>query len=199
MKLYYAPGACSTATQIVLAEAGIAAESVKVDLRSKELPGGGSFLAINPKGQVPALVLDDGDVLTEGAVIMQYIADQAGASQLLPPPGSMARYHVLEWVNYVATELHKTFSPLNRPNTPAEFRELTRTMLLPRVFGVLDKRLGENQYLAGDTFTIADAYCFVVMEWTRHLTIDLSAWPNLIAYLNRIRQRPAVKSVVGSP
>lgn len=196
MKLYHAPGACSTASRIVLEEAGIAVEPVEVNLRDKTLPDGTSFLSINPKGQVPALVLDDGEVLTEGAVIMQYIADQAPASGLLPAPGNMARYRVLEWTNYIATELHKTFSPLNRPNTPPEFREITRAALLPRVFGVLNDRLAVSEYLAGDTFSIADAYAFVVLGWTKRQDIDLSAWPNIQTYLTRIEVRPSVKAAL---
>ncbi|MGV1822363.1 glutathione transferase GstA [Agrobacterium tumefaciens] len=196
MKLYHTPGACSTASRIVLEEAGIAVEPVEVNLRDKTLPDGTSFLEVNPKGQVPALVLGSGEVLTEGAVIMQYIADQAPASGLLPPPGKIERYRVLEWTNYIATELHKSFSPLNRPNTPPEFREIVKTALLPRVFGVLNQRLAARDYLAGDSFSIADAYAFVILSWTRPQEIDLSAWPNIQTYLKRIADRPAVKAVM---
>ena len=198
MQLYHTPGACSTASRIVLEEAGIDVEAVPVNLKDKTLPDGTSYLAVNPKGQVPALVLDDGEVLTEGAVIMQYIADQAPASGLLPPPGSLARYRVLEWTNYVATELHKTFSPLNRPNTPPAFAELTKTALLPRVFGVLDSRLATGDHLAGTRFTIEDAYAFVVLGWARRQDIDLSRWPHIQAYLGRIAARPAVQAALSA-
>lgn len=195
MKLYHTPGACSTASLIVIKEVGIPVELVQVDLKTKMLADGGSLLGVNPKGQVPTLVLDSGEVLTEGAVIMQFIADQAPQAGLLPPPGDMKRYRVLGWVNYVATELHKTFSPLNRPYTPLEFREITKAMLLPRVFGVLNETLKANQYLAGDTFTIADAYAFVVLQWTKIQQISLLPWPSIEAYLERIEVRPSVRSV----
>ncbi|MBY2911439.1 glutathione transferase GstA [Rhizobium leguminosarum] len=196
MKLYQVPGACSTASRIVLEEAAIPIDLANVDLRSKILEDGTSYLDVNPKGQVPALVLDDGQILTEAAVIMQYVADQAPASGLLPPPGNFARYRVLEWTNYIATELHKTFSPLNRPNTPAEYRDQTRAMFLPRVFGVLDARLADSSYLAGETFTIADAYAFVVLGWAEKVELDLSAWPRIVAYLQRISERPSVQKVL---
>ncbi|MGR6429719.1 glutathione transferase GstA [Rhizobium sp. PAMB 3174] len=198
MKLYEVPGACSTASRIVLEEGGIPVALETVDIRTKNLADGTSYLAVNPKGQVPALVLDDGRILTEGAVIMQYIADQVPDSGLLPPPGSFERYRVLEWTNYIATELHKTFSPLNRPNTPVEYREQTRSMFLPRVFSVLDARLAESPYLAGDTFTIADAYAFVVLGWAKRVDLDLSAWPRIGAYLERIGERPSVRKVMSS-
>lgn len=196
MKLYQVPGTCSTASRIVLEEAAIMIDLQDVDLRTKSLQDGTSYLAVNPKGQVPALVLEDGQILTEGAVIMQYVADQAPASGLLPPPGDFARYRVLEWTNYIATELHKTFSPLNRPNTPVEYRELIKSTLLPRVFGVIEARLAENAYLAGDTFTIADAYAYVVLGWAKMAELDLSAWPRISAYLQRVGERPSVQKVV---
>jgi glutathione S-transferase len=196
MQLYHTPGTCSMASRIVLAEAGINADSVVVNLKDKTLPDGNSYLQVNPKGQVPALVLNDGEVLTEGAVILQYIADQAPETGLLPPAGDLARYRVLEWNNYIATELHKTFSPLMRPNTPPEFAEITKTALLPRAFGVLDRRLAMSDYLGGTTFSIADAYAFVILGWTKRLEMDLSTWPNIQTYLKRIESRPAVQSVL---
>ncbi|MGV1989209.1 glutathione transferase GstA [Agrobacterium sp. 22-221-1] len=196
MKLYQVPGACSTASRIVLEEAAIPVDLVDVDLRTKSLGDGTSYLDVNPKGQVPALVLDNGEVLTEGAVIMQYVADQVPASGLLPPLGEFDRYRVLEWTNYIATELHKTFSPLNRPNTPAEYRDLTRTMFLPRVFGVIEGRLANSPYLAGEAFTIADAYAFVVLGWADRAELDLSAWPAIVAYLKRIGERPSVRKIL---
>lgn len=196
MKFYHVPGSCSDASAIVLAEAGFSVEFLAIDLREKKLADGSSFLEINPKGQVPALLLDTGELLTEGPVIMQYVADQAPETNLLPPPQDMRRYRVLEWVNYIATELHKTFSPLNRPNTPEAFRELTRSALLPRAFGVLDQRLAKSSHLAGDRFTIADAYAFVVLGWAARQQIDLSGWPHITSYMARIANRPSVAEVV---
>ncbi|MGU4174391.1 glutathione binding-like protein, partial [Pseudomonas aeruginosa] len=124
--------------------------------------------------------------------------DQAPASGLLPPPGDFNRYRVLEWTNYIATELHKTFSPLNRPNTPVEYRDLTKTTFLPRVFGVIDTRLASSPYLAGEAFTIADAYAFVVLGWAKRAELDLSAWPAIVAYLKRIGERPSVRKVLNT-
>ncbi|KAA6487799.1 glutathione transferase GstA [Agrobacterium rhizogenes] len=194
MKLFHTPGTCSTATRIVLAEAGIAVELIEVDIRNKKVENGDDFLALNPKGQVPALLLENGELLTEGAVIMQYVADQAPATQLLPAAGDLARYRVLEWVNYIATELHKTFSPLYKPNTPPEYRDLLVTIMLPRVFTVLNDRLSLSSYLAGETFTIADAYAYVILGWAKPHAIDLFPWPNLQAYLERIATRPAIRA-----
>ncbi|KAA3506439.1 glutathione transferase GstA [Agrobacterium vitis] len=198
MKLYQVPGTCSTASRIVLEEVAIPVDLVDVDLQTKNLRDGTSYLDVNPIGQVPALLLDSGEVLTEGAVIMQYVADQAPASGLLPPPGDFNRYRVLEWTNYIATELHKTFSPLNRPNTPVEYRDLTKTTFLPRVFGVIDTRLASSPYLAGEAFTIADAYAFVVLGWAKRAELDLSAWPAIVAYLKRIGERPSVRKVLNA-
>ncbi|WP_371345734.1 glutathione transferase GstA [Ancylobacter sp. IITR112] len=196
MKLYQFPGSCSDATAIVLAEINVSVEPVTVNLRDKALPDGSSLMAINPKGQVPTLVLDSGEILTEGAVILQYLADLAPQSGLLPPHPELSRYRVLEWLNYIATELHKTFSPLNRPHTPPDYREQIKTLLLPRAFGVLERRLSASDYLAGDSFTIADAYAFVVLGWAGRQEIDLSGWPHLCAYLARIADRPAVRTVM---
>ncbi|KEA63113.1 Glutathione S-transferase [Marinobacterium lacunae] len=193
MKLYSLPGACSTACQIILLETGADFETIKVDLKEKTLPDGASYLDINPKGQVPALVLDDGTVLTEAAVILQYVADKAGRTDLLPASGSIERYQVLSWVNYIATELHKTFSPLLRPFTPEAYTEQTRTMLLPRVLGRINAQLGTTPYLAGETFSIADAYAFVILSWARVLDFPLEPWPGIISYMGRIAEREAVR------
>jgi len=192
MKLYLAPHACSFATHITALEAGIAFEPVWVDLRSKTLRDGSDFTQINPKGQVPALQTDDGQVLTEVAVILQYLADQRPQSGLLSPSLGMERYRVLEWANYVSSELHKNFGPLFRPNTPAEYRTIAIENLTQR-FTFLDKTLAERQYLNGDAFTIADAYCYTAMAWAHFHKIDLAAWPNLAKYLDRVGQRAAVR------
>jgi len=192
MKLYLAPHACSFATHITALEAGIAFEPVWVDLRSKTLRDGSDFTQINPKGQVPTLQTDDGQTLTEVAVILQYLADQRPQSGLLSPNLSMERYRVLEWTNYISSELHKSFGPLFRPNTPAEYRPIAIEHLQQR-FAFLDKTLAAHQYLNGDAFTIADAYCYTVMAWAHFHKIDLAAWPNLVKYLDRVGQRDAVR------
>jgi len=192
MKLYLTPHACSFATHITARETDLDFDPVWVDLRAKTLPDGSDFTQVTPKGQVPALQTDDGQVLTEVAVILQYLADRAPASGLLPSQLGMERYRVLEWVNYISSELHKGFGPLFRPNTPAEYRTIAIENLQQR-FSWLDKTLAGRQYLNGSTFTIADAYCYTVMQWAHFHKIDLAAWPNLVQYLDRVGQRNAVK------
>lgn len=195
MKLYYAPGACSLAPHIALREAGLPFDLVKVDLRAKKLDGGEDYLAINPKGAVPAIGLDDGAVLTENAAILQYIGDQAPASGLLPELGNFKRYRVLEWINYVSTELHKGFGPLWNPTTAPEAKEATR-QLLAKKFDYVQERLGDGSYLMGDAFTAPDAYLFVILNWTGMHDIDLSRWPGLGAFMERMKARPAVQEAL---
>ena len=192
MKLYYTPGACSQAPHIVLREAGTAFEAVKVDLAAKRTESGEDYWQINPKGSVPALELDDGSVLTENAAILQYIGEQK--SDLLPATG-MKRYRLLEWLTFISTELHKGFGPLWNPATPDAYKETTR-QLLAKKFDYLQEQLGDEPYLTGDTFSLADAYAFVILNWTRIHNIDLSRWPGLTAYVARIAQRPAVREVL---
>lgn len=194
MKLYYAPGACSLAPHIALREAGIPFDLVKVDLVAKRTESGEDYKAINPKGAVPALGLDDGSVLTENAAILQYVADQGGGD-LMPPMMSMKRYRVLEWLNYVATELHKGFGPLWNPATPADYKEATRQALAQK-FDYLQAQIGDGPYLTGADFSIADAYAFVILNWTRVHDIDLSRWPGLTAFSGRVAQRPAVQDAL---
>jgi glutathione S-transferase len=194
MKLYYAPGACSMAPHIALREAGIPFDLVKVDLVAKRTESGEDYKAINPKGAVPALGLDDGSVLTENAAILQYVADQGGGD-LMPPMMSMKRYRVLEWLNYVATELHKGFGPLWNPATPADYKEATRQALAQK-FDYLQAQIGDGPYLTGADFSIADAYAFVILNWTRVHDIDLSRWPGLAAFSGRVAQRPAVQDAL---
>jgi glutathione S-transferase len=194
MKLYYAPGACSLAPHIALREAGIPFDLVKVDLIAKRIESGEDYKAINPKGAVPALGLDDGSVLTENAAILQYVADQGGGD-LMPPMMSMKRYRVLEWLNYIATELHKGFGPLWNPATPADYKEATRQALAQK-FDYLQAQVGDGPYLSGADFTIADAYAFVILNWTRVHDIDLSSWPGLAAFSGRVAQRPAVQDAL---
>lgn len=194
MKLYYAPGACSLAPHIALHEAGVSFEPVKTDIRAKKLPDGSDYLAVNPKGGVPALVLDGGEVLTENAAILQYIADMAPDSGLIPA-GGIGRYRVLEWLTYVSSELHKGFAPLWNPASGDDAKQAARD-LLAKKFDYVQGQLGEGSYLTGDTFTPADAYLFVMLNWTAMHGIDLSRWPGLATLQQRIMARPAVQEAM---
>ncbi|KAB7896160.1 glutathione transferase GstA [Rouxiella sp. S1S-2] len=195
MKLYYKPGACSLSPHIVLREAGIDFTITRVDLATKKTEQGDDFFQVNPKGQIPTLLLDDGTILTEGVAIVQYIADQKPDRQLLPEVGSLARYHALEWLNYVATELHKGFSPLFNPKTPDEFKVVTREAL-DKKFAYVNSSLKGKQFLLGNRFSVADAYLFTVMGWAKALKFDLSALSDLNEYLDRVASRPAVDAAL---
>lgn len=195
MKLFYSPGACSLSPHIALREAGLPFELVLASPKTKQLADGSDYRAINPKGQVPALLLDDGQLLTEGAVIVQYIADQVAPSELLPPAGTMARYRVLEWLNYITTELHKSFGPLFNPTFPAEGKPFFQNALLQRLAWV-DSQLASTPYLTGDAFTVADGYLFVVTNWTKFVGLDISNLPNLGAFMGRVAARPAVQAAL---
>jgi len=194
MKLYYAPGACSLSPHIVGKEAGIDLELRKVSTKDKTIDGGGDFWKVNPKGYVPALELDDGQVLTEGPAIVQYLADQKPDSGLAPKAGTVERYKVQEWLNFITSEIHKGFSPLFKPNTPEEYKTISKENLAKR-FDWLDRELGSREYLAG-RFSVADAYLFTVLRWTQPTKIDLAKWPNLVAYQARIGGRPKVKEAL---
>ena len=193
MKLYYTPGACSMSPHIVLREAGLAFELERVDLAAKKTEKGADFTKINPKGQVPTLMLDNGETLTEGPAIVQYLADRKPESGLVPPGGSMERYRQQEWLNYVASDLHKTFTPLFDPGTPENFRPVAKEKV-GKQFDYLDRHLATHQFLSGSKFSAADAYAFTVVNWSRipSIAIDLSRWPNLKAYMDRIAARPKV-------
>lgn len=191
MKLYYSPGACSLSPHIVLAESGLAFELEKVDLGAKKTERGADYWNINPKGYVPALELDDGQVLTEGPAIVQYIADRVPQKFLAPPAGSMERYRLQEWLNFISTELHKGFSPLFSPKTPEEWKIRVRELLARRI-EIAANRLAGNSYLMGVSFTVADAYLYTILRWARHAAVDLSPWPVLAEYMLRIESRPAV-------
>lgn len=195
MKLYFSPGACSLSPHIVLRETGLSFELEQVDLRAKKTKNGADFLQINPKGQVPVLALDDGDRLTEGPAIVQYIADKAPESGLVPPAGSKERYRVQEWLNFITSELHKNFSPLFRPNTPDDYKPVAKENLASR-FGYLDRHLADRKYLMGDQFTVADAYLFTILNWTKFQSIDLGQWPNVKAYVERVGARPKVQDAM---
>lgn len=195
MKLYHSPGACSQAVHIVLHETGFSHDSIRVDLKSKTVEGGADYLAINPKGAVPALDLGNGEVLTENAVILQYLGDRAGSSDLFPPPGDFRRYRVLEWMNFIATEIHKGFGPLFHPAAGEDSKQHARDLLASK-FEFVDRQLGEGPYLMGERFTLADAYLFVMLGWTRMHRIDLARWPNLKAFRERMKRRPSVRQVL---
>ncbi len=195
MKLYYSPGACSLAPHIVLNEAGLAYETEKVDLATKKTATGGDFLAINPKGYVPAITLDDGQLLTEVQVLLRYVADQKPQSNLMPKPGTMERYRVEEWMNYIASELHKSYSPLFRPNTPEEYKTIVRGNLAKRL-ALLDQALAGKQYLMGNAFTAADAYAFTILRWSPFTKVDLSPYAAIKAYMARVEARPKVQQTL---
>jgi glutathione S-transferase len=191
MKLYFAPGACSLSPHIIVREAGLNIDLEQVNNQEKKTKSGQDFWTVNPKGQVPVLELDNGEKLTEGPVVVQYLADQKPASGLLPPVGSMDRYRVQEWLNFITSELHKSFGPIFRPTTPEEFKKISKENLAKR-FDYLDKQVTGRQYLMGDKFTVADAYLFTVLRWTARIEMDLAKWPNLKAYFDRVAARPKV-------
>ena len=193
MKLYFSPGACSLASHITLLEAGLGFVADKVDMRTRQTSGGIDFKTINPKGYVPALELDDGEVLSEGPAILQYLADQKPGAQLAPPAGTLARYRLMEWLTFIGTELHKGFGPLLRPGTADDVKTQARDKLGQRLAYVA-QYLSSRQHLVGDHFTVADAYLYTVLTWARAGGIDLAAWPVLVAYRDRIQQRPAVQA-----
>jgi glutathione S-transferase len=195
MQLYFAPGACSLASHITLREAGLPFDLKRTDTKTKKLEDGSDYFAVNSKGSVPALRLDDGQVLTEGPAILQYIADQKPDSRLAPRAGTLERYRVLEWLNFITSELHKGFSPLFNPTLDAKVREYT-TQNLEKKFDWLNKQLAGKQYLTGDTFTIADAYLFVVTNWSNFVGIDLGRWPALKAFQERVAARPKVREAM---
>lgn len=195
MKLYYTPGACSLASHIVATEAGLPLQLVKVDLREHRSEDGSDFTAINPKGYVPALVLNDGEVLTEGVAIMQYLADLAPQSGLAPAAGTMARYRLQEWLTFVSSEIHKMFGPLWNPDIPEEIKEGARGRLARR-FTWLDPELAHRSYLMGEAFTAADAYAFTVVNWCGFHQVDLAPYANLRAFMDRVRNRPKVQQAL---
>ena len=195
MKLYFSPGACSLSPHIALQESGLAYTTEKVDLRAKKTDGGADYLAINPRGYVPALVLDNGDVLTEGPAIVQYIADQAPAKRLAPAAGGAGHYHLLEWLNFISAEIHKGFAPLFNPASTDEAKEQARANLSRR-FGQAEKMLKGRDYLVGDAFSVADGYLFTILNWTKKVGPDIGDWPQLQAFHSRIGARPAVQQAM---
>ncbi|AXF75937.1 glutathione transferase GstA [Erwinia tracheiphila] len=195
MKLYYKPGACSLSPHIVLRETGIDFTLIKVDLQNKKTEQEEDFLLVNPKGQVPTLQFDDGSILTEGVAIVQYLADCKPDRQLLAPVGSPARYHTIEWLNFIATELHKGFAPLFRPDTPEELKAGLRNQLAQK-FSWVEDQLQDKQWLTGSHFTVADAYLFTVLRWAAVVGLDLSAHTSLNTWSDRVAERPAVSEAL---
>ncbi|MDU7200821.1 glutathione S-transferase [Grimontella sp. AG753] len=197
MKLFYKPGACSLASHIVLREAGKDFELARVDLAKKCLENGDDFLAINPKGQIPALAINADTLLTEGVAIMQYVADSAPKSDLLPPVGFLSRYKTLEWLNFVATELHKGFTPLFRPDTPEAFKPTARA-LLEKKLEYVDAALADQQWINGENFSIADAYLFTVLRWAVAVKLNFPQAGNIANYMQRVASRPAVAAAMAA-
>jgi glutathione S-transferase len=195
MKLYFLPGACSLSPHIVLRETGANFELEKVNLKDRTTSGGKDYGTVNPKGQVPVLELDSGERLTEGPVIVQYLADQNPAAGLAGSAGTMERYRVQEWLNFTTSELHKNYSPLFRANTPDAYKDIARENLSKR-YDWINEQLGAKPYVAGDKFTVADAYLFTVTRWAPHVGIDTAKWPNVAAYMDRVAARPKVQEAL---
>jgi glutathione S-transferase len=197
MKLYYSPGACSLSPHIVAVEAGIPVELEKVDLAKHKTEGGQDYLTINPKGYVPALRLDDGSILTEGPAIVQYLADQKPASHLAPAAGTIERYRLQEWLTFIGTEIHKSFSPLFNPASSDDAKATAKTAITKRL-AYLNDQLANREYLLGSNFTVADAYAFTIVNWTNFVKIDLKPYPNVAAYMARVGGRPKVHETLKS-
>ncbi|WP_027014304.1 glutathione transferase GstA [Comamonas composti] len=195
MKLYYSPGACSLSPHIVLHEAGLQHEAILASTKTHQLQDGTDYYAINPLGYVPFLVLDNGDTLHEGPAIVQYLADQAPEKSLAPANGTLARYQLQSWLNFIATELHKGFAPLFKPDTPEDYKPQVRQQVLKRLTWV-NQELGEKPFLMGAQFTVADAYLFTVTGWAQFVGLDISGLDHIVAYRERILARPAVQAAM---
>ena len=195
MKLYYSPGACSLSPHIALAEAGLSADYVKVNLRDKKTEAGDDYLKVNAKGQVPVLGLDGGETLTEGPAIVQYIADKAPDKKLAPANGTLDRYRLQEWLNLITSELHKSFSPLFSPTMSDDTKNFYREKI-SKTFAYVDGKLAGKDYLMGSQFTVADGYLFTILRWAIAMKFDLAQWPNLNAYMDRVGARPKVKEAM---
>ena len=195
MKLYYAPGACSLAVNIALHEAGIPFDLERVDNKTKITKSGENFWDVNPKGVVPVLILDSGETLTEVVALLQYVSDQKPEAGLMPKAGSMDYYRALEWLSFIGTELHKQFTPLFKDGTPGDYRMIAKQNVM-NAFKHIDEHLAGRQWLAGDSYSIADIYLFVVSNWARFQDIDVAQWPNLNDLRTRIRARPKVQDAM---
>lgn len=197
MKLYYAPASCSLASHIALQETGLPFEIDKLNTADMTTSSGEGFAKINPKGYVPTLEMNDGSILTEGSAILQYIADQNPDSKLAPKAGTMERYRLQEWLNYIATEIHKSYSPLFSKTTPEETKINVRNMLTKRL-GFVEDQLVNKSFLMGDGFTVADAYLFVVLNWSGRVGYDLNQFPKITEFMSRIATRPGVVAAMKS-
>jgi glutathione S-transferase len=195
MQLYFSPGACSLASHITAREAGIPIKLERADTKTKKLVDGSDYYAVNSKGSVPALRLDDGAVLTEGVAIMQYLADQKPESNLVPKAGTLARYRVQEWLNYITSEVHKSYSPLWNPTADPKVKEYAQANLEKKLDWV-NGQLAGKKYLTGDTFTIADAYLYTVINWSYFLNLGLDKWPALKEFHARVAARPKVQEAL---
>ncbi len=195
MKLYFSPGACSLSPHIALIESGLPFTTEKVDLRSKSTASGADYTSINPKGYVPALEMDDGVLLTEGPAIVQYIADKVADKHLAPAAGSIGRYQMISWLNYIGTEVHKSYSPMFDPSASEEIKERARKNLMKR-YEYVERMLEGRDYLVGNQFSVADVYLFVVTNWAGMLKFDMSAFPKLNAFQARIGARPAAQQAM---
>ncbi len=195
MKLYYSPGACSLAPNILLHEAGIPFELERVDNKAKTTKGGENFWDVNPKGVVPVLKLDDGQTLTEAVAILVYLADRKPEAGLMPKHGTLEYYRALEWLNFVSSEIHKQFTPLFKEGTPGEYKLIAKKNLLT-AFELVDKHLAGREFLVGDRLSAADIYLYVVTNWCRFQDIDVAQWPNLKAFQTRLRARPQVQEAM---
>ena len=195
MKLYLKPGACSLSPHIALEESGLPYETEVVDLKTKITASGADFTKSNPKGYVPALLLDSGELLTEGAAIVQYIADQAPAKKLAPTNGTIERYRLQSWLNFIGTELHKSCSPFFNPASGKEWKQIASANLERRL-AYVNEQLEGKPYMMGEDFSVADGYLFTVLGWMKFIKIDLAKWPNLAAYVDRVAARPAVKAAL---
>jgi glutathione S-transferase len=195
MKLYYLKGACSLASYIALCETGLKFEAVAIDRQTKKTADGEDYTKVNPKGYVPALKLDNGEVLTENVCVLQYVADQAPEKKLAPPAGTMPRYRLMEWLAFINSEVHKAVSPLFNPAAGEEVKAFARNNLTRRL-DWLDQEWNKRQFLLGEQFTVADAYLFVVLGWLPRVGFDMTKWPSLKDFHERVRQRPAVQQAL---
>lgn len=195
MKLFYSSGACSMSPHIVLREAGLKFDLEKVDLGAKKTASGGDFNQVNPKGYVPALQLDDGSILTEGPAIVQYLADKAPAAKLAPANGTVERARLQEWLNFISTELHKTFGPLFGKDAPDDYKEKLKERIGGRI-AYVEKQLAGKQFVMGGQFTVADAYLWTILSWGQYVGIDIAKWPAVKAYFDRVGARPSVQATL---
>ena len=196
MKLFYAKGACSLTVRIILNELNTPFTDEAVDLRAKKTASGANYWEINPKGSVPAIQLDNGQILTETQVILQFLADNQPGTTLFAPVGAIKRYRIMEWLNFVSTELHKALGGLFNPNLTPEMKNNITIPLVNQRFKLLNQHLQHQTFLMGDQFTLPDAYLYLVMRWANYFQLDLTAYPNLLAYIERVSQRESVQKAL---